>query len=157
MPAANPLDQLKDIHLPEAVGFWPPAPGWWLLAALLIALLAASILLYKRHQKNAYRRTAVQQVNRFFSDYQQPLQSHEVTGQLNRLLKAVALQSYPTEQVSRLTQSQWLDFLDHSANMQAFCQGPGQILASAPYDKNSQVADAAALKQCCIAWIRRHQ
>lgn len=157
MPSANPLEQLKDIHLPEAIGFWPPALGWWLLAALFIALLAASILLYRHRQKNAYRRAAVHQINKLFSDYQQPQQSQEVTGQLNRLLKAVALQSYPTKQVSRLTETQWLGFLDNSANMQAFSQGPGQILASAPYDKNSQIADAAALKQCCIAWIRSHQ
>ena len=157
MPAANPLDQLKDIHLPEAVGFWPPAPGWWLLGLLLITLLAAGILFYKHHQKSAYRRTAVQQVKTLFNDYQQPHQSHEITAQLNRLLKAVALHSYSTEQVSRLTETQWLDFLDTSANMQTFSQGPGQILASAPYDKNSQIADAAALKQCCLKWIRSHQ
>jgi len=63
MTTANPLDQLKDIHLPEAVGFWPPALGWWLLAAVFVVILLTGILLYKRHQKNAYRRSAVRQLN----------------------------------------------------------------------------------------------
>lgn len=157
MPTANPLEQLKDIHLPDAIGFWPPALGWWLLTASLIAILIAAIVLYKHRRKNAYRRAAVQQVNKLFSDYQQQQQSHQLTGELNRLLKAVALQSYATEQVSRLTQKKWLDFLDNSANMQAFGQGAGQILASAPYDQSSELTDAAALKQCCIAWIRSHR
>ena len=157
MPTANPLEQLKDIHLPEAIGFWPPALGWWLLTASLIAVLIAAIALYKHRRKNAYRRAAVQQVNKLFSDYPQQQQSHALTGQLNRLLKAVALQSYATEQVSRLTQKQWLDFLDNSANTQTFSQGPGQILASAPYDQSSELTDAAALKKCCIAWIRSHR
>ena len=157
MPATNPLDQLKDIHLPEAIGFWPPALGWWLLALLFIALLVTGALLYKRRQKSAYRRLAVQQVHSLFSHYQQPQQSHEITGPLNCLLKAVAQHSYSTEQVSRLAETQWLNFLDSSANTQAFSQGPGQILATAPYDKNSQIADAAALNQCCIKWIRSHR
>jgi len=157
MATANPLDQLKDTHLPEAVGFWPPALGWWLLAAAFVALLLLGIRLYKRYQKSAYRRSAVQQVNALFKDYRQPQQSQQIAAQLNQLLKAVAQQSYSTKQVSRLTDSQWLNFLDSSANMQSFVQGAGQTLASAPYDKNSEISDAAALKQCCVQWIRGHQ
>ena len=157
MPTANPLEQLKDIHLPDAIGFWPPALGWWLLTASIIALLIATIVLYKHRRKNAYRRLAVQQVNKLFIGYPQQQQNHQLIGQLNCLLKAVALQSYTTEKVSRLTQKQWLDFLDNSANMQTFSRGPGQILASAPYDKSTKLTDAAALKKCCIVWIRRHR
>ena len=157
MSAANPLDQLKDIHLPDPIGFWPPAPGWWLVGLLLIALLVTGLFLYRRYQKHAYRRMAVQQLNSLFEQYQQPQQHHDITAQLNCLLKTVAQQTYTTEQISRLTGTQWLNFLDSSANTQTFSQGPGQILASAPYDKNAKLSDVTALKQCCIQWIRRHQ
>ena len=39
MSIENPLVNLKDIHLPSPVSFWPPAPGWWILAVLLISSL----------------------------------------------------------------------------------------------------------------------
>jgi hypothetical protein len=31
--------QLRDIHGLDAVSWWPPAPGWWLLAGLILAAL----------------------------------------------------------------------------------------------------------------------
>ena len=31
----NPLDQLHPLIAPAPVGLWPPAPGWWLLLAVL--------------------------------------------------------------------------------------------------------------------------
>ena len=39
-PAAatpDPLAGLRGYHLPEAVSWWPPGPGWWLLARWLPA------------------------------------------------------------------------------------------------------------------------
>ena len=59
---ANPLDQLKDIHTPDAIGLWPPAIGWYLIAAFLVAaLVLVGVILWRRWQQNAYRRAALRE------------------------------------------------------------------------------------------------
>jgi hypothetical protein len=50
------LAGLRDYHVPEAVSWWPPAPGWWLLAGLMLVLLGAGWWYY---QRSALRRLAL--------------------------------------------------------------------------------------------------
>ena len=35
---------LKDLHLPAEIGWWPLAPGWWGVIAVLAVVAAAVIL-----------------------------------------------------------------------------------------------------------------
>ena len=36
MDSEELLAQLADIRLPGEISWWPPAPGWWILAALVL-------------------------------------------------------------------------------------------------------------------------
>lgn len=46
MPASGP--ELRDIHVPQVSMWWPLAPGWWVLLALLVAAIAACVFLFRR-------------------------------------------------------------------------------------------------------------
>lgn len=105
----NPLDQLRDIHLPETGGFWPPAPGWWVLLALvLVAIVAVIMLVRRRRRKNRWLRVALGELEhlarthhadpRWFAD-------------LNALLKQCARTRYPHHHPEALSGQQWADFL----------------------------------------------
>ncbi len=48
MNANDPLAQLRDIHTPDPVSWWPLAPGWWVLITLLILLIVTVFLLIRR-------------------------------------------------------------------------------------------------------------
>ena len=54
MDSEELLAQLADIHLPAEVSFWPPAPGWWILTALLF--IAAGIAARKLYEKAEQRK-----------------------------------------------------------------------------------------------------
>ena len=160
MPAptqANPLDQLRDIHLPDPVSYWPLAPGWWIVATLAIAIIAATaVLSYRRYRRNAYRREAVNMLTainplRIDGDQTEYLQ------QLNHLLKKTALTIDKRDIISSLSGQDWLQFLDRSAKTSAFTEGAGRILADGPYQASVKEEDLSALHQLAEQWIREHE
>ena len=42
---------LRDVHVPAAPSMWPPAPGWWLLAAAALTVIAVIWFLKLRQQR----------------------------------------------------------------------------------------------------------
>ncbi|PCJ36311.1 MAG: hypothetical protein COA75_07800 [Cellvibrionales bacterium] len=66
------LEQLRDIHLPEAVPWWPPAPGWWIVAALLLALtIWLSRYLQARYRRQYFRGESQGLLKQVWLDYEQ--------------------------------------------------------------------------------------
>ncbi|RBW50004.1 DUF4381 domain-containing protein [Marinobacter sp. F3R11] len=105
MMADDPLSQLRDIHLPQAGGFWPPAPGWWALAFVLLAAIVALVWLALRyHRKNRWLAVAKAELA-----YLERTASKEPQwfSQLNTLLKRVARARYPAEHPEALSGEQW--------------------------------------------------
>ncbi|MBV1930617.1 MAG: DUF4381 domain-containing protein [Porticoccaceae bacterium] len=67
----DPLAQLRDIHLPEAIGWWPPAPGWWILTLVLLVSIAFTIrYLVRRRRQQYFRRQAQDLLTRCWESYQ---------------------------------------------------------------------------------------
>ena len=106
------LDQLEPLRTPPPIGWWPPAPGWWLVAFLLLAaLLLLARWLWARWRAGAYRRDASKQLNQWSR------QPEAVTlEQINRLLKATALKAWPSEVVASLSEASWVEFLEASTD-----------------------------------------
>ena len=62
--------QLRDIHLPEASFWWPPAPGWWLAALLLAAFAWLAWWLWRRRRARlSLRREALHELERIRAEY----------------------------------------------------------------------------------------
>lgn len=152
----DPLAQLRDIHLPEAVGLWPLAPGWWLLIALLLgALIAGGVYLRRRHKSNDFKREAIRQLHQLAAIREQD--SLAYVQQLNALLKQTALTVHPRADVASLSGQQWLLYLDQHSNNDDnhFVDGVGQCLADAPYRPQLATEQLLGLQQLAERWIKQ--
>jgi hypothetical protein len=157
MNAADPLAALRPLHLPAPVGWWPPAPGWWLLAALALALLAAATVLWLRaHRRNAYRRGARRELAELYRAARAAGDARAFASGATQILRRAALCRYPPSAVARLCAEDWLAFLDRSGRTTAFSAGAGRALAFAPYDP-AVPCDLDALHAACRDWLRRHR
>ena len=102
----NPLDQLKDIHLPPEIGLWPPAYGWWILAALVLGMLVASCMwLGQRHRARLAKRQALVELSAIKENEKNWPQ------QLNLLLKRLAITYFPQATIATLHGKVWAEFL----------------------------------------------
>ena len=64
-PFGDTLQQLRDVHAPPAAGLWPPAPGWWLLWALGLAVIAWLVArAHRRRQRTAPWQAALAELAR---------------------------------------------------------------------------------------------
>ncbi len=122
---------LKDIHLPDAISWWPPAIGWWLLALLIPTLLVFSYWLYKRLTRKTALKTAKKTLATIKLNVE--LDNNQKLRELSMLLRRVAVSLAPRIEVASLTGQSWLTFLDKSLTGTAFSEGCGQVLITAPY------------------------
>jgi len=157
MAAANPdpLSQLRDIHLPQMISWWPPAPGWWLLLMLACLLLAGGWYLWRRWRPTDRKpalKAILTEALREFDHVNSALQSGESAAMpaLSVLMRRVAVQL--DSGAAGLTGEAWLQWLDSRWQQQDFTDGAGRTLVESPYRAVS-AADALALSSVCRDWL----
>jgi len=153
-PPAQALE-LKDIHTPALPEFWPPAPGWWLVAILTISLLIWGGFALRHYRQLRRQRQQVLALLTQLEEEFDPSQAAHHLGELSILLRRVALTRYPRQQVAALTGSEWLKFLDKTGGNGQFSSGPGQILATGPYQTNVTI-DIEPLVPLLRSWIKQN-
>jgi hypothetical protein len=154
----NPQDPLANLHPlrePGVIGWWPLAPGWWVLLAIaILALVALAWFLIRRYRANAYRRRALAQLAGIYTDFDRDGDSGHCLQQVNALLKSVALRAWPRRQVAAATGEAWLAFLNGSS-------GGGELFdaryGTALYRGGEPDLDMAAIRAAATRWIVRHE
>lgn len=149
----GPQLELRDIHLPEAIGWWPPAPGWWLLAIFVPFFLLLSIVLYKRITRKTAKKTAKKLLLKIKQD--STLDDKHKLQEISALIRRVAISLSARTETASLTGQTWLEFLDSSVNGTPFSEGSGRFLADAHYQKQAAVdLDIPQLIAVCEDWLK---
>jgi hypothetical protein len=145
-PAQIPL---RDLHLPGAIGWWPLAPGWWMLIALAVfGLLYLMYGAYLRWRSNRPRRIALRELKKLHSDYRHGMDTISLSKQLSQLLRRAMLAYASRDEVAGLTGQDWLEWLDRGLEGQPFTTGPGRLIGSLPYvrsDSNDTEKNTVAM------------
>ncbi len=140
---------IRDLHLPEAIGWWPLAPGWWIVIGLI--LLGTFVLIrrwYRFYSRGAARRHALRRLEAYSKDYLEHGNGVVFGTQLSELVRRTMLAYAPRGEVAGLTGEKWLAWLDHDLDRSHFAEGDGRLLIEWPYrDPGSKFdkSDAAAL------------
>ena len=159
---ATSIFDLRDIALPEAVSFWPPAP----FAGVLLGLLGCGLLLLllrwrARRRAQVYRREGLALIARIETEFMDQGSTMAGLTVLNVLLKRVALAAFPRRRVAALSGDDWLQFLEASCPGTSFTTGPGRLLADAVHDPSQAARIPPERGRQLVAlvrtWIRRHR
>ena len=151
----TPLSQLRDIHLPQAVSAWPPAWGWWLVAILILILIATLVwYCYRRYQQSRSLRLALKQLKQVQDLYRQSGDVRQYIRDLNALLKYFACNQAHEKSAAQLTGEDWLSYLDRTGTTDAFTRGNGRWLGEAAYRPDDQI-EVNELDVHCQQWLRR--
>lgn len=165
--AADPLAELRGIHLPEPVGFWPPAPGWWGLAALLVVAGVASLVVARRRRRSVVRHALRELDGLTRTSADADLQTLATT--LSALVRRVALLRFGRARVASLHGAAWHGFLTETAPKRRrrrarFAEDARLVLSLAPYapagahclTRDGRTVDRGMLIAATRAWIEEN-
>ncbi len=103
---------LRDIHLPQA-SWWPPAPGWWLLAGLLLLVACGLVWRLRRAARGGALRAALREIDALEAEYGRNADDLCLADGASRLMRRVALQIEP--RVGAQTGAAWDAFVQRHA------------------------------------------
>jgi len=147
---------LRDIHLPGAVGWWPPALGWWLVAGLvLVAAALYGIHYYRaRHKRAALR--AMTGVRAALERGAEPVACLQFLSTILRRFAMTSVARTAAEaEVAGMIGERWLRYLDGRWDRTDFSAGVGKRLLAAPYARPNSIERGTALEltALCTAWL----
>ena len=148
-------EQLRDIHLPEAVSWWPPAPGWWVLSIIATTLVASLIISRLRNTKrNAFRVTALLETQEALMLWNKNNNTADYLHTVNAVLKRVVLQNNSASNIANQSGINWVESLNHLSK-QPLSEITMQALGVACYQTKPDV-DVAHVQQQIIAWVESY-
>lgn len=158
--------QLRDVHMPTEIGWWPLALGWWLLALLLLLILGGlSVYLSKHYAQNRYRKIALNELKASYDHWLQAQKNtactiikHSSSTYLktaNTLLRRCVMKQQHDSHLVSATGERWLNTLNQMSDIKLSLAAQTAI-ANQCYQAAPDV-DIHALHAELSTWIKAHK
>ena len=149
------LSQLRDIHAAPLAPWWPPAPGWWVLALLGLILLAWLGRRVLARIRTKQRRKQMLGWIDFLNVMVDPaLDPQAYLAMLNRIFKLVALKAFPEQHCAAMSGTKWVEFLGEKLRNEKSVDSLA-VLATGPFNPRPEF-DPATMSALAQLWIKRH-
>ena len=145
--------ELRDIHLPDAGLWWPPAPGWWVAAALLLALGLLTPWLMRRLKYKPIKRLSLGELETIRNGFKSGQGKHDVVKDTAALLRRTLIAYRGRKGFAASTGNAWTTQLQELVAGEKFSQAQLQLLGHHRYQRDSD-CDIDELLQACERWMR---
>ncbi len=135
----NPLDKLKDIHLPEQIDGFVMTPGWWIILLLLALIIIYFVIkqIKKRKALALLKPLAVE-----IAELKSKQATTDSLAKLSALIKRIALVYYPQSQVASLTGNNWITFLNAEQPQHQFTNQQIHWITEFVYQKEVSISNS---------------
>ena len=144
---------LIPIHLPDPVSWWPPAPGWWLLPALALALLLALRWLLPRLKRRSLRRQSLDSFNSICAAHREGQAPQQTLRDFAALLRRILISYRGREAAGACTGAEWIAAIRELAPGVGFDEQQLELLVRDRYRTDCDY-DIERLLACAETWIR---
>ena len=142
---------LRDIQLPDPIGWWPLAPGWWGLLALLISLIVILVYVIRRRRRVTPIKLALAELTRLEAN--PDLSARAQLETLSILMRRVAMTLCPREDVAGRVGEDWLNWLNNATGTAHFEGEQGKLLISGTYSEDPSASLVAELLTTYRQWL----
>jgi len=150
-----PTLPLRDIRLPAEPGFWPLAPGWWLLLGLaLVLILWLGFKWYQYAKKKRRWQQIDHQLATIELAYKQNKNKQKLLADISVFLRRFVKFQLNQDRATSLAGQDWIDHLNQLQNDRPFMVFE-QALTSGVY-QNSYEFDAQDLLSTTQQFIKQH-
>lgn len=147
------LDNLHDIIVPNAVGFFPLAPGWNVVICLLLTLLMyLAWKKYKHHRATLYKYEALKELDAYAKE------SKSNALALLALAKRVGMAAYGRQRIAKLSGDKWWHFMEAHSEVilsKDLRAEMDKLLYSTGYALHGKVYDD--ILQSVTLWVKTHR
>lgn len=156
-PENDPLAALQDIEGLDAISWWPPAIGWWIVALLVILMAIGLGIWYWRQRrfKCSWQYAALEEL----AEITQRQSIQQQATALSELIRRIAIQQYSRKDCAGLAGQQWLNWLGQHDPANFDWPSRAVWLINAPYAPSASMQSISsneieAVVQAIKGWIK---
>ena len=147
--------RLRDVHPPSEPPWWPPAPGWWIVALIALALLALAIrYALPRWRRWRMRRGLLGALEAIARRHRAGALETATAADVSQLLRRAALERFPQSDAAGLVGERWIAFLAARDRAPGRFESVREALTVGPYGSPGTTVDVTALLSAVRGWLR---